>query len=247
MKRIITIILLSVIGIAASSQNTVNIPRPKLDQNSVVKDSSGMIYPYVIWQKMLQSGDYAMRTRFGMKDGKPDYNEVEFMIVKQTEQQKMERFAKMGRPADSQFFTTGASIKPFKIHDINGKKVETKDWAGKTVVLNYWFIGCPPCRAEIPDLNKLALKYKDNPKVIFIAIALDPDYEVADFIKNNPLAYHVVGDGRYFANMFKIHLYPTNVVIDKQGKVQLHYSGGYQNGPYWLDKTIQESEKGAAL
>jgi thiol-disulfide isomerase/thioredoxin len=247
MKKIITLILLSAIGIAAFAQNTVNVSRPKLDQNSVVKDSSGMIYPYVIWQKMLQSGDYAMKTRFAMKDGKPDYNEVEFMIVKQTEQQKMERFAKMGRPADSKFFTTGETIKPFKVHDINGKKVDAKDWAGKTVVLNYWFIGCPPCRAEIPDLNKLALKYKDNPNVIFIAIALDQDYDVSDFIKKNPLAYHVVGDGRDLANMFKIHLYPTNVVIDKQGKVQLHYSGGYQNGPYWLDKTIQESEKSTTL
>jgi hypothetical protein len=70
---------------------------------------------------------------------------------------------------------------------------------------------------------------------------------VFDFIKNNPLAYHVVGDGRFYASRFDINLYPTNVVVDKQGKVQLHYSGGYQNGPYWLDKTIQESEKSAAL
>jgi thiol-disulfide isomerase/thioredoxin len=118
-----------------------------------------------------------------------------------------------------------------------------KDWAGKTVVLNFWFIGCPPCRAEIPDLNKLALKYKDNPNVIFIAIALDESWEVADFMKKNPLAYHLVGDGRYYAKLFDINLYPTNVVVDKQGKVQLHYSGGYMNGPNWLDKTIQESEK----
>ena len=206
-----------------------------------------MVYPYVIWQKMLQSGDYAMKSRPMMKDGKPDYSEWEFMIVPQTAQQKAEKFARMPRPADSKFFTTGETIKPFKVHDINGKKVDIKDWAGKTVVLNYWFIGCPPCRAEIPDLNKLALKYKDDPNVIFIAIALDQDYDVSDFIKKNPLAYHVVGDGRYFADMFKIHLYPTNVVIDKQGKVQLHYSGGYQNGPYWLDKTIQESEKNTSL
>jgi thiol-disulfide isomerase/thioredoxin len=210
----------------------------KLTQNSVVIDSSGMKYPYMIWQRMTQSGDYWLKPIDPQKEDTP------LLLVKYTQEQKDEYYKTLPKPAASEFFTTGQAIKPFKVRDINGKKIDVKEWAGKTVVLNFWFIGCPPCRAEIPDLNKLAIKYKDNPNVLFIAMALDGDDEVKDFVKKNPLAYRVVGTGDDLAHQFKIHLYPTNVVIDKEGKVRFHYVGGYQNGPYWIDKTIQESEKG---
>ena len=237
MKKTLIIFTLFLNACIAFAQTTAR--RVTVNETSVVKDSAGMQYPYIVWQKLLASGDYTLKT------ATPGHDDTEFLLIKLTEKQKTERMARMPRPADSKFFTTGAAIKPFKVKDINGNKIEAKDWAGKTIVLNFWFIGCPPCRAEIPDLNKLALKYKDNPNVIFIASALDEGWQVKDFIKQNPLAYHVVGDGRYYSGLFNVSLYPTNVVIDKQGKVMLHYSGGYQNGPYWLDKMIQESEKEA--
>jgi thiol-disulfide isomerase/thioredoxin len=236
MKRLVLAIAL-LFTIAVAHAQTPAPRRITVNEKSIVKDSSGYQYPYVLWQKLTTSGDYWLKAIDPRKD------DTEFILIKYTEEQKANRLSRMPRPADSKFFTTGEAIKPFKIKDIDGKKIDVKDWAGKTVVLNFWFIGCPPCRAEIPDLNKLALKYKDNPNVIFIAIALDESWEVADFMKKNPLAYHLVGDGRYYAKLFDINLYPTNVVVDKQGKVQLHYSGGYMNGPNWLDKTIQESEK----
>ncbi|QKJ32717.1 TlpA family protein disulfide reductase [Mucilaginibacter mali] len=233
-------IYLNLLLLFATSALFAQTPAPRritLTENSVVKDTAGYQYPYVVWQKLSSTGDY------WLKPINPRDENTEFLLIKRTEQQKAEMLSRMPRPGDSKFFTTGAAIKPFRIKDINGNKIEAKDWAGKTVVLNFWFIGCPPCRAEIPDLNKLALKYKDNPNVIFIAVALDEAWEVNDFIKKNPLAYHLVGDGRSIAKLFDINLYPTNVVVDKQGKVQLHYSGGYMNGPQWLDKTIQESDK----
>lgn len=230
------ILLLIVTGAFAQTPATRTL---KVTETSIVKDSAGYQYPYVIWQKLNASGDYWLKAVDPMDDN------TEFLLLKRTEQQKAEMLKRMPRPADSQFFTTGQAITPFRIKDLKGNKIEAKDWAGKTVVLNFWFLDCPPCRAEIPDLNKLALKYKDNPNVLFIAVALDEGWQVNDFIKKNPLAYHLVGDGRSITKQFDIHLYPTNVVIDKTGKVQLHYSGGYLNGPYWLDKTIQESDKAA--
>jgi hypothetical protein len=47
--------------------------------------------------------------------------------------------------------------------------------------------------------------------------------------------------------MFGIKLYPTNVVIDKDGKVRFHSSGLYTGTAYWIDKTIDESENGSPL
>jgi thiol-disulfide isomerase/thioredoxin len=211
---------------------------PKATQTSVVIDSSGMKYPYVLWQKMIQSGDYWLKPVNTAKD------DTRFLLVKYTEEQKAYWFARMPKPAESIFFKTGQVIKPFKIRDINGKKIEAKDWAGKTLVFNFWFIGCPPCRAEIPELNRLAIKYKDDPNVIFVGFSLDEDSDVAEFVKKIPFGYRLAANGSAYAAQFKISLYPTNVVIDKEGKVRLHYVSAPINGGYWIEKTIQESEKG---
>ncbi|MBE9661017.1 TlpA disulfide reductase family protein [Mucilaginibacter myungsuensis] len=224
----------------ASAQTPTGPRRIMADENSLVTDSSGMKYPALVWQKLVTSGDYWLRPI------DPNAEKPQFILQKITEAQKAARYAKSPRPADSKFFANGGVFKTFSFKDLNGQKIQTKDWAGKTVVVNFWFIGCPPCRAEIPDLNKLALKYKDNPNVLFVAVALDQGWEVKDFIKENPLAYHLVGDGRYTAGMYEVTAYPTNVVIDKQGKVMLHYSGGYPQGPYWMDKMIQQSEAATA-
>ncbi|MCC8426932.1 TlpA family protein disulfide reductase [Mucilaginibacter sp. UR6-11] len=102
----------------------------------------------------------------------------------------------------------------------------------------------PPCREEIPELNKLSVKYKDDPNVIFVAFALDEDSEVEDFVKKMPFGYTLSTNGRAYAAEYNINLYPTNVVIDKAGKVRLHYVSDPINGVYWLDRTIQESKKG---
>lgn len=240
MKKYLFAIALFLLVAGTHAQNQTVKRTVSLNENTVVKDSSGMIYPYMVWQKMLQSGNFSVKP-VNFRDANTEY-----IIVALTDKQKEERLSRLPKPAESKFFTTGASIRPFKIKDITGKKVEAKDWAGKTVVLNFWFIGCPPCRQEIPELNKIAEKYANNPNVIFIGIALDQEYDISEFIKKSPFNYRLVDDGRYYADIFKINLYPTNVVIDREGKVRFHSSGYAFNTPSWIDKTIQASEATSA-
>ncbi|MFD2148425.1 TlpA family protein disulfide reductase [Mucilaginibacter antarcticus] len=135
-------------------------------------------------------------------------------------------------------------MKPFKIKDIAGNKLEAKDWAGKTIVFNFWFIGCPPCRAEIPELSRIAQKYKDDPEVVFVGFALDDAYDIKEFIKKLPFDYRLVSDAGDTAHQYNINMYPTNVVINKKGEVRLHYVSAPFNGGYWIDKIIKESKSG---
>lgn len=237
MKKHLLIIILLCSMFAAQAQTQTTVTRKvSLDETTVVKDSAGMVYPYMVWKKLMTTGNYAIRP-VNYRDEKTEY-----IITEQSAAQKNALMSRMPKPADSKFFTTGMAIKPFKIKDMNGKKLDAKDWAGKTIVLNFWFIGCPPCRQEIPELNKIAANYANNPNVVFIGIALDQAYEIEQFIKTSPFNYRLVDDGRFYANQFKITLYPTNVVIDRSGKVQFHSSGYALNTPYWIDKTIQASE-----
>ena len=233
-KRLLLFSIILAITVAANAQITI-VKRRHLGPNTVVTDSSGMNYPYAVWQKLLSSGNYPLRAI------DPRNDSTAYLIVRMSEKEKAVMESRMPRPSESKFFTDGEKLELFNTKDINGNKLKLKDMAGKVIVLNFWFIGCPPCRQEIPELNKLALEYAANPNVVFVAVCLDQDYQIEDFIKTSPFAYHIIDRGQYYADQFKINLYPTNVVLDKDGKVRFHSSGYTTGTPYWIKKTINDA------
>lgn len=202
------------------------------NENSIVKDTSGMVYPYAVWSKMFSTGNYNLMQTYV----KPDSGT--YFLIKKSQQQKDAMMARIPKPEESKQFISGTTFSPFKEKDMKSEKLDLKKMPGKVIVLNFWFIGCPPCRAEIPDLTEMANKYKSNPDVIFIAVALDEYGDLKDFLKDHPLSYHVIDNGRYIAQKYGVHLYPTNVVIDKDSKVAYSSEGGHMNNIYWMEKTI---------
>src|SRR6187397_1560179 len=93
----------------------VTLAQPKLTENSVVKDSLGVVYPPQIWKGLLQNG-YTLKTVNAQ-----DPN-TEFIIYKIPEKQWAEKLVKMAKPRESTAFKTGESFRGFKTTDINGKK-----------------------------------------------------------------------------------------------------------------------------
>ena len=55
---------------------------------------------------------------------------------------------------------------PFLLKDLEGNAVALEDFEGKKVFLNFWATWCPPCRAEMPDLQKLYWETKESDLVI---------------------------------------------------------------------------------
>lgn len=207
----------------------------RLNASSIVKDSSGLVYPYAIWQKLIQSGEYSIRII------DINANPLEFLLVRLSEAEKYTRDEKMPKPNESRFFRTGNTISNVKLVTMDGKKYVLKDMKGKVVVLNFWFINCPPCRMEIPHLNNMVEAYKEREDVVFLAVALDQSYELKEFLKEMPFQYGIVDAGSYVASRYGINLFPTHVVIDKEGKVIFHTSGYGMGTVPWLKKAINEA------
>ena len=109
-----------------------------LTQSSIVKDTSGTEFPYVIWGKLIYSG------HFNFSPENPALKNSAFIITRLSDSAYEQRMAAMPRPAESKFFKTEKQFSHFKDKDIDGNKINTKDLAGKTIVLNFWFINCPP-------------------------------------------------------------------------------------------------------
>lgn len=236
MKYFFVLAMIAIFSSNCYSQATKS-PAITLDENTLVKSADGSTtYPYAIWIKLTQSGKYFLR-----KEKANDY----FTLTEMTPEmlaKKAEAVDKMPMPKESAFFKTGSKMVPFKEKDMNGNKFNLKELKGKVVVLNFWFINCPPCKQEIPDLNDMKASFAEK-DVVFIAVALDEKYDLETFLKATPFNYNIIDNGRYIANEYRITAYPTHVVVDKEGIIKFHTSGLALNTVKWLKKSIDEALK----
>ncbi|PFG12020.1 TlpA family protein disulfide reductase [Bacillus sp. es.036] len=127
----------------------------------------------------------------------------------------------------------------FKLQTLNGEAVQLSDYRGKRVIVNFWATWCPPCRAEIPDFQKLYEK-KD---VEILAVNLTETEEstegVEEFVKEFEMTFPVVMDvNSDVSNTYQVSAYPTSYMIDSNGRIQFVAMGALN-----YDLMIQEYEK----
>lgn len=216
---------------------TTTTTKTVLNDKTIVKDVNGNVIPYIIWSKLVESGEYSVKSQ-------DKTNFTLFMLSPEEKVAAAERrktmAMNMAKPKASDAFREGDKFRGERVTDINGNKYDLKNEAGKIYVINFWFINCAPCKKEIPELNELVTKYKDNKDVIFLAIALDEKYAIKDFLKTMPFNYNIIHDGRYYAQKYGVKGYPTHVVIGKDGLIKFSTLGLALNTVHWVDQTISE-------
>jgi thiol-disulfide isomerase/thioredoxin len=229
MKMIQLVVIAFLLGFSVSAKAQ---PRKQIDLDAIeIRDSlSGMLYSTAIVKTLLSTGKLGLRINADGKTG---------VLYELTEVEISRRMENMPKPRESTYFKTGSTIASFKESDMNGNKYNLKEMAGKVVVINFWFINCPPCRQEIPHLNELVEKYKDNKDVVFLAVALDNKYDLQQFLKTSPFNYNIIHEGIYIAQLYSVKAYPTHVVLDKKGKVLFHTSGFGAATVPWIGKSIE--------
>ncbi len=114
---------------------------------------------------------------------------------------------------------SGKTIHLVNMTDIYGNLITAKSLAGKTLVMNFWFIGCPPCRYEIPQLSKIADDFKSEKDIVFIAISTDNVSALKEFFKTNIFNYRQVGAGNELNKLYNIQTCPLSLIINKKGTI----------------------------
>jgi len=115
----------------------------------------------------------------------------------------------------------GKYLPELNFEDISGNKLTSMNTNGKILVINCWFTNCGPCVAEIPELNKLVKYFRADTSVIFLALAFDDKKSLETFLKNKRFDYTIIpGKEDYLRNILKISLYPTHIIVDKNGKIK---------------------------
>ena len=107
----------------------------------------------------------------------------------------------------------------FTLADLGGKAWTLKELRGKVVVLNFWATWCPPCRKEMPDLEKLYQQFKEQGLEI-LAISDEDSGKVKPFIAQHKVTYPILLDpGRKVNELFQIEGIPKTFVYDRNGKL----------------------------
>ena len=87
------------------------------------------------------------------------------------------------------------------------------------VLVNFWATWCPPCRKEMPDLNTLYQRFKDQGFVI-LAISDEEADKVKPFIAERSISYPILLDpGRKVNDLFQVEGIPKSFVYDREGKL----------------------------
>lgn len=133
------------------------------------------------------------------------------------------------RPGELQGPQIPAMRPDFTLHDLAGKPRSIAEWNGKSLVVNFWATWCAPCRREIPLLNRLHAEYSQQ-GVEVVGIAVDFAADVAEYMKDFPIAYPVLigeEDGLAAASGFgvKSMAFPFSAFVDAKGRVLTVYLG----------------------
>ena len=107
----------------------------------------------------------------------------------------------------------------FTLRDISGKTWTFQSLRGKVVLVNFWATWCPPCRKEMPDLQALYDRYKDQGFVV-LSISDEEAAKVSPFITERNISYPVLLDpGRKVNEAFVVEGIPKSFVYDREGKL----------------------------
>jgi cytochrome c biogenesis protein CcmG, thiol:disulfide interchange protein DsbE len=112
--------------------------------------------------------------------------------------------------------------------DTQGFSRSLMDYRGQVVLVNLWATWCPPCKEEMPALQSLYNKYRDQGFVVIAINDGDPTADVLQFVEDYRLTFPVWLDPTYIATeqAFKTLSLPSSFVIDRNGTIRLQWVGG---------------------
>lgn len=112
----------------------------------------------------------------------------------------------------------------FSLINLEGEEVSLDDYKGKKILLNFWATWCPPCKAEMPDMEELYKEYKEKD---FVVLAVNMTYSeesqenVVAFVDDNQLTFPVLMDKRgEVGSLYNVNAFPTSYFIDSDGVIR---------------------------
>lgn len=134
---------------------------------------------------------------------------------------------------------------PFAVTTLDNKKISLADLKGKIVFLNFWATWCPPCRVEMPRIEREIWQKYQAEQFAMIAIAREETIEdIKPFVQENKYTFPFAPDPkREIYGLFASEGIPRSYVFDPEGKIVYQSSGFSNQGFEQLKKAIEKELK----
>ena len=134
----------------------------------------------------------------------------------------------------------GQMAPAFAVKTLRGKSVSLAKFKGKIVLLDFGAVDCPPCRIEMPELEKFHKKYAGKGVVVLGLMEMNPKPgEVRKLFKKVGVTYPVAIDsGEKIGKRYGLEAHPTTVLIDRSGKVVKAESGFVRGDEKEMEKAL---------
>lgn len=115
--------------------------------------------------------------------------------------------------------------------NLQGQTIKLSDYRGKVVILNFWASWCPPCKAEMPELERAYQEFSQSTDAVLLTVNLTDGYrettaKARQYMVDNHFTMPVLLDTKgKAADDYNITSIPTTVIIDKQGNIRVRFSG----------------------
>jgi thiol-disulfide isomerase/thioredoxin len=109
----------------------------------------------------------------------------------------------------------------FEIKDLSGNKVSFDHYKGKVLFINLWATWCGPCKAEMPGIQSLSEKLK-NEDVAFVMLSVDKETslpKVKSYLENNQFTFPVFMPNGFLPELLHVPSIPTTFIVNKAGKI----------------------------
>lgn len=115
----------------------------------------------------------------------------------------------------------GTSVPDFTVPGLGGSPIRLGDFKGQVILLNFWATWCPPCREEMPSMERLYRRFRSR-RFTVLALSIDTRGEevVAPFVKSFALTFPVGLDSKMaVATEYRMFALPTSILIDRAGRI----------------------------
>jgi peroxiredoxin len=116
----------------------------------------------------------------------------------------------------------GVKAPDFELENLSGEKVKLSDYRGKKVILNFWATWCPPCKKEMPAMEKFYQKAGNDVEIL--AVNIDPQYNVQEFTDKLGITFPILLDKKDEVNSaYSVMTIPTTYFINEKGLITNKY------------------------
>ncbi|MFC7060330.1 TlpA family protein disulfide reductase [Halobacillus seohaensis] len=132
----------------------------------------------------------------------------------------------------------GDQAPDFELETLDGETIKLSELTGKKVILNFWATWCPPCKVEMPEMEKFHQEYGDEVEVIAVnATGTESNRsDVASFIEEEKYTFPIVLDEELKVNNdYQVISIPTTYFIGSDGKIQEPRKVGPMTYDYMLE------------